>query len=123
MNEDKQNKMIRYFAEQTESCKAAAQHLQNDDRADEAVFAKIRLNIYEIFNTVFSVAVTTAGPDADKIAAFFLARLRQIPQSWHAALAAAEAHGETEKVLIERIKLETAAEIQKEFETVWEVMP
>lgn len=123
MNETKRNETVRFFADRMENCKAIAQQLCSDDREDEAVFAKIQRNVYDIFNSVFSVAVKTAGQDDEKAVQFFLIRLQQIPQSWHAALANAEAHGESEKAHIERIKLEAVAEIQKEFERIWEVTP
>lgn len=123
MNETKCKETFRYFAEQTENCKASAQQLRGDDREDEAVFAKIRLNVYNIFHTVFSVAVETAGQVDEQVVKFFLARLQQIPQSWHTALANAETHGETAKAHIERIKLEAVADIQREFERIWEVTP
>lgn len=121
MNEAKRNQTIRFFADRMENCKSIAQQLCRDDREDEAVFAKIQRNVYDIFNTIFSAAVKTAGQDDEKVVQFFLIRLRQIPQSWHTALANAEQHGETEKAHIERIKLDAVAEIKTEFARVWEV--
>lgn len=121
MNETKRNKTVRFFADRIENCKSIAQQLRSDDREDEAVFAKIQRNVYDIFNTIFSVAVKTAGQDDEKVVQFFLIRLQQIPQSWHTALRSAEAHGESEKAHIEHLKLEAVAEIQKEFERIWEV--
>lgn len=121
MNEAKRKETIRFFADRMENCKTIAQQLRGDDREDEAVFAKIRLNIYHIFNSVFSVALETAGQDDEKVVQFFLSRLQLIPQGWHTALATAEEHGETEKAHIEGIKLDAVAEIQKEFARIWEV--
>ena len=121
MNEAKRNETIRFFADRMANCKAIAQQLRSDDREDEAVFAKIQLNIYHIFNSVFSVAIETAGQDDEKVVQFFLTRLRQIPQSWHTALANAEQHGETEKAHIERIKLDAVAQIKTAFARIWEV--
>lgn len=121
MNEVKRKETIRYFAERMDNCKAIAQQLRGDDREDEAVFAKIRLNIYQIFNSVFSVALETAGQDDEKVVQFVLSRLQLIPQGWHAALANAQQHGETEKAHIEGIKLDVVAEIKTEFSKIWEV--
>lgn len=123
MNEAKRNETIRFFVDRMGNCKSIAQQLRSDDRDDEAVFAKIQLNVYDIFNTIFSVAVKTCGQDDEKVVQFFLIRLQQIPQSWHIALANAEQHGEAEKAHIERVKLDAVAEIQKEFERIWEVTP
>lgn len=121
MNDMKRENTVSYFADRIAQQKILAQELTSDDRADEAVFAKVQMNVYDIFNTIFSVAVKTSGQDDQKIVQFFLTRIQQIPQSWHTALANAEKHGETEKAHIERIKLDVVAEIQKEFERIWEV--
>lgn len=121
MSELKRENTTSFFADRIVQCKKLAQELASDDRADEAVFAKVQMNVYDIFNTIFSVAVKTSGQDDQKVVQFFLTRIQQIPQSWHTALANAEQHGETEKAHIERIKLDVVAEIQKEFEKIWEV--
>lgn len=121
MNDMKRENTVNYFADRIAQYKKLAQELTSDDRADEAVFAKVQMNVYDIFNTIFSVAVKTSGQDDQKIVQFFLLRIQQIPQSWHTALANAEKHSETEKAHIERIKLDVVAEIQKEFERIWEV--
>lgn len=121
MNDMKRENTVNYFADRIAQYKRLAQELTSDDRADEAVFAKVQMNVYDIFNTIFSVAVKTSGQDDQKIVQFFLLRIQQIPQSWQTALANAEQHGETEKAHIERIKLDVVAEIQNEFERIWEV--
>ncbi len=120
MNEAKIEETVRYFSERIEQYKARTQALTADDRADEAVFARIQMNVYDIFGTIFSVAVKTNGQDDEKTVQFFLSKLQQIPQSWHTALANAEAHGETEKAHIERVKLDAVAEIRTEFTRIWE---
>ena len=121
MNDMKRENTVSYFADRIAQYKKLAQELTSDDRADEAVFAKVQMNVYDIFNTIFSVAVKTSGQDDQKVVQFFLTRIQQIPQSWHTDLANAEQHGDTEKAHIERIKLDVVAEIKKEFEKVWEV--
>lgn len=121
MNDMKRENTVSYFTDRIAQYKKLAQELTSDDRADEAVFAKVQMNVYDIFNTIFSVVVKTSGQDDQKIVQFFLTRIQQILQSWRTALANAEQHGETEKAHIERIKLDVVAEIQKEFERIWEV--
>lgn len=121
MNDIKREKTVNYFADRIAQYKKLGQDLTSDDRADEAVFAKVQMNVYDIFNTIFSVAVKTSGQDDQKVVQFFLKKIQQIPQSWHTALANAEQHGETEKAHIERIKLDVIAEIQNEFGRIWEV--
>lgn len=121
MNDMKRENTVSYFTDRIAQHRKLVQELTSDDRADEAVFAKVQMNVYDIFNTIFSVAVKTSGQDDQKVVQFFLLRIQQIPQSWRTALANAEQHGETEKAHIERIKLDVVAEIQKEFERIWEV--
>ncbi|MBQ8831776.1 MAG: hypothetical protein IJ017_09265 [Oscillospiraceae bacterium] len=92
-------------------CKEQASALSEDGREDEAVFAKIKLNVYDIFKAVFN----TLG-EGDK----FLAKLSDIPVGWQVSLEKAEAHGDTGKAHIERIKLETAEEIKTRFQQILE---
>lgn len=93
------------------------QTLNKDGRTDEAVFARVRMNIWGIFKAVLQAA----GDDERKAAEFFLVKLEQIPKNWHTSLLAAEAHGDTEKAHIEQIKLDAAAEIRNAFLQIWEV--
>lgn len=101
--------MMNYFDTQITACKVREQALIADNRASEAVFAKIQGNVYDIFRTVYSVG-SKAGEG------FFLTKLEEIPQSWRTALEAAEAHGDTEKAHIERLKLDVVEEIKTELE-------
>lgn len=119
MNEIKITETVNYFADQINRCKALAKELESDHRADEAVFAKIQMNVYDIFRTVFSAGQKKVGEDERMLVAFFLTRLQEISQSWHTALMAARQHDETEKAYIETIKLETAAEIKTKFNQIW----
>ena len=66
---------------QADACKAQAAALTADERCDEAVFEKIRANVYEIFLSVAEAAGKTDAPMA-----FFRARLADIPANWEAAL-------------------------------------
>ena len=119
MNENKRKEMIQYFETRIADCKTQEQLLTADDRADEAVFAKIRTNVWDVFRTVFSAAVKSCGSDDEKTEQFFLAKTQQIPQNWRASLQKAEEHGDTEKAHLERIKLDTADEVTTAFQKIW----
>lgn len=121
MNKVKRENTLSYFSDRIAYFKNLAQELASDDRTDEAVFSKVQTNVYDIFHTIFSVAVQTAGQDDEKVVQFFLTKIQQIPQSWHTALDHAVQHGETEKAHMERIKLDAVEQIKKEFERIWEV--
>lgn len=119
MNETKKKNTQDYFQSRIACFEKLARDLNSDNRGDEAVFAKVQMNVFDIFLTVFNVAVKTCGQDDGKVVQFFMTKLRQIPQSWHTALTNAESHGEWDKAHIERVKLESVAEIEKEFVKIW----
>ena len=120
MNDNKLDEMIRYFDENLAGCKARERRLRAEQRQDEAVFEKIRGNVFDVFKTILTVA-RRKEQDEDSIRRFFRQRLEQIPQGWVESLQKAEAHGDTEKAYIERIKLETVAAIRAQTEKLWEV--
>lgn len=86
--EHKAEAMTKFFQEQIARCEADRQALLRDDRGDEATFQRIRGNIFDIFQTVLSVAVQNCNGD-EAIGAFFSLRLEQIPGSWLQSLEAA----------------------------------
>ena len=120
MNEAKRNQTHQYFQAAKSVCQTQIAALQADHRADEAVFVKIRLNMFEIFHSVFAVGENTVGEDESKLTAFFRDRLTRIPMSWKTTLEKAEQHGNTEAVYIENIKLDTVAQIGEAFCRIWE---
>ncbi len=114
MNKEKVNEFNAYLDNQITACRQREEEMRKDDRADERIFEKIRGNVYDIFKTVFSVAVKNAGNEA-AVQEFFSQKLDQLPVGWQVALEKATAHGDTEKAQIESIKLGTAEEIRKVF--------
>lgn len=119
MTEQKIERMNRYFEEKISLCEEQRKRLVAEERGDEAVFEKIRANVYDIFRTVFSVAVQTCKEDGEALKCFFDKRLEQIPTSWVAAYEKAKQHDHTVNMQIEKIKLDTIDEIRDTFEAVW----
>jgi len=109
-----------YLDDAISRCTEQEKALIADERKDEAVFEKIRANVYNIFRTVFGVAVQNCGEDADKIREFFMKQINHIPASWNASHEAAKQHNDTTKVQIEEIKLAVVQEIKTEFTKIWE---
>lgn len=99
----------KFLNEQAEACKARAAALTADNRQDEAVFEKIRGNVFEIFTAVLNAARKQPEPMA-----FFRRQLTAIPSNWEAALEKAEAHGDEAKVHTERIKLDAVRAIREQ---------
>ncbi len=88
-------------------CQAKATALTADSRYDEAVFEKVRGNVFDIFRTVLETARKTDHPEA-----FFRARLTDIPAHWSAALEQAERHRDSRRAHTEQFKLEAVREIE-----------
>lgn len=123
MTENKREQICLYFESEITRCKLQEQRLLSDERTDEAIFEKIRMNVFQIFHSVFSVAVKTCGDDDEKIRQFFLSKAEQIPQNWNTSLKKAEEHNDIEKAHIESIKLETICKIKATFEKIWRNTP
>ena len=120
MLEQKVLKMNRCFEQEIAACGQREQELLADDRADEAVFEKIRANVYDIFRTILSVAVKTCKGEEEAVRRFFLQRAEQIPAGWAASYEKAKEHNDPVKMQIEQIKLNAIGEIKQAFADVWE---
>ena len=100
-----------FLTDRARACKENASALTADDRCDEAVFEKIRANVYEIFASVLTAAQRTADP-----ASFFRARLEDIPASWETALEKARSHGDEKRAHTETVKLDVVRAIREKLE-------
>lgn len=120
MTDQKVSELNRWFDEKTALCSKRNQELNEDGRADEAIFEKVKANIYDVFRTVLSVAVKTGNGDEDAVKGFFVQRAEQIPAGWGAALEKAREHNDIARMQTEQIKLDTIHEIRAEFARIWE---
>lgn len=109
-----------YFDKQISLCKQCNKNLLTDERMDEANFEKVKANVYDIFCTIFSVAVKNSKGDFEAIKRFFILKIEQIPSNWVIAYNTAKQHDDTVKMQIEQIKLDTVSEIKQMFITIWE---
>ena len=119
MTGKKTAEMDRWLEEKIRRCGRRSQTLRADDRADEAAFEKIRANVYDIFRTVLSVAERNCG-DGEAARRFLLRWLESIPSGWAASCEKARQHDDAVRLRLEQVKLDTAAEIRRQFEEVWE---
>lgn len=104
------------LAERIAMCRARREALIADDRGDEAVFARVQENVYELFRTVLETAVKTQG---DSARGFFRKKLDEIPENWRKSLKAAMEHSDADKIQIEIMKLEAASDVAAIMERVW----
>ena len=112
--------MTAYLDAAIARCAEQEKILMTDDRKDEAIFEKIRANVYGIFRTILGVAVQSCGEDEKKVYDFFMKQIDHIPAGWKATYEAAKQHDDAAKVQIEEIKLAVVQEIRAEFTKIWE---
>ena len=105
-------KYMEYLRAQNAALKEEAEKLKKDDRIDESNLAKVRANIYDVCAAVCKVHMNRpgGGPDA------YRAQLEKFKTQWSAERERVAAHGDTEKAIIEDIKLEALADIAAKFE-------
>jgi len=120
MDKQKQECFVAFLKERVEVCKQEEKKLLADGRKDEANFEKIRGNIYEVFQTVFGVAVRTEGEKVDGIERFFQNRIETIPAGWRQSYEKAMQHDDAVKMQIETIKLDVVEEIKEMFEQIFQ---
>lgn len=120
MNE-KQKEFTAWLGSQIAACEKRREKLLADERSDESDFEKIKANIYDIFRSVYNVALKTSNGDADAAERFFLLKAEEIPANWKTAYDRAKQHDDVQKMLTERLKLETMQDIKAAFERIWEV--
>lgn len=118
--EQKQKQFVNWFEEQILKCNEQEKSLLADDRADEATFEKIKANVYDIFRTVFTVAVNNGKGDTAAIGQFFTSRMKTIPAGWTVSYEKAKEHDDILKMQVERLKLDAIQEIRTKFSELWE---
>ena len=118
--EQKMEKMNRYFEEKIAGCEQLDKELSADGRGDEAVFEKVRANIYDAMRTWLTVAVRIGNGNADAAKDFFIQRVEQIPAAWAAAYDKAKEHDDTVRMQTEQVKLDVVREVRAKFDEVWE---
>ena len=92
---------IRYLDARVEAGRKEAEGLAAEGRGDDAVFAKVRTNIYEVCRSVANTLHDRPGAGPDAVRAQF-DRLRA---AWSAALGKAREHGDAAAAAIEETKL------------------
>ena len=119
--EQKITKMNNWFEEKIAACGRRNAELQADDRTDEAIFEKVKANIYDAMRTWLTVAVRVIGKGDEKaVKDFFIARVEQIPASWAAAYEKAKEHNDIARMQTEQVKLDVVREVRADFDKIWE---
>ncbi len=115
----KKDAVFSYFGSELTNLRSREQILSADERGDEAIFVKVRANIFNAFRSVFSAGIKVCGNDEEKLESFFLSRIEQISQNWRGARKEAEIHADTQKLYLEDVKLKACADIREAFIKIW----
>ena len=105
---------IAYLTQQLEAGKSDIARLDADGLQDDADFAKVRTNIYEIARTVTMALRNRPGAGTEAVEAQF-ARFRA---GWQATLDKAREHGDTRNIVVEETKLSALEDIIAHFREV-----
>ena len=121
--EQKVKKMNAFLEAEGIACRERSRTLFADHRRDEGTFEKIKGNVYDIFKAVLAASIKAHSNDPEAAKVFFLRKLNEIPSAWVTSREKAIQHGETDKQLIEELKLSAAQQIKEKFTEIWEETP
>ena len=88
--------------------------LEADGRKDDANFAKVRTNIYDVCRTVSQTLMNRPGAGPDMIGAQF----ERFRTGWGAALEKAKQHGDIGAAAVEETKLAALEDVIARFQEV-----
>lgn len=107
---------ITYLSSKVEEGKAETASLQADGRTDDANFAKVRTNIYDICRTVSQTLINRPGAGTGAVRA----QLERFRAEWSAALEKAKQHDNINGIAVEETKLAALDDIIAHFQEVTE---
>ena len=107
---------ITYLSSKVEEGKAETASLLADGRTDDANFAKVRTNIYDICRTVSQTLINRPGAGTGAVRA----QLERFRAEWIAALEKAKQHDNINGIAVEETKLAALDDIIAHFQEVTE---
>ena len=105
---------ISYLDNRIEEGRSEIAALTADGRTDDANFAKIRTNIYDVCRTVSRTLADRPGAGIDAIAA----QLERFRATWGAALEKAKQHDDISGIAVEETKLAALEDVIAHFREV-----
>ena len=94
-----------------------AKKLEENYRQDDAVFAKIKINVFDVCKTVFGV-FSKVKPE-NTLYNEYIKKLDEFEKAWSDSAAKAKEFGDVKKSAIEEAKLSSLTEIKNEFIKLW----
>lgn len=125
-NELIKEKFIKVLEYKKEQCEAKIKDLMNANTTDEANLEKIKLNVYDIFCTLFNASYKKAYSNEnisteeayEKLQETYLGYFNKIPAPWREKYQKAKEMDLVLDCVREEIKLETVDEIKEIFKKI-----
>ena len=105
---------ISYLDSRIEEGRSEITALTVDGRTDDANFAKVRTNIYDVCRSVINTLINRPGAGRNAIAA----QLERFRTSWSASLEEANKHDDISAAAVEEIKLAALKDVIARFREV-----
>ena len=102
---------IDYLTQQIETDKAEIVRLEAEGRQDEANFAKVRANIYDVCRTVTNALLDRPGAGKEAVKS----QLERFRTVWGAALEKTRENGDAKGIVVEETKLEALEDVISHF--------
>ncbi len=115
-----------FSTEEAEKCKKQIQVLKQEDKEDEANLEKVKLNIYEIFETLIAASEKKVlnqknMTEEEKATAFcedFFGYFDKIPINWRINYEKAKEYNDVTQYVIEENKLFVAEQLKNQFSCI-----
>ena len=107
---------ISYLDSRIEEGRSEIAALTADGRIDDANFAKVRTNIYDVCRSVINTLINRPGAGRNAIAA----QLERFRATWGAALEKAKRHDDVSGIAVEETKLTALEDVIAHFREVKE---
>lgn len=106
-----------YIETKIKELSAESKKLEENYRQDDAVFVKIKNNVYEICKTVFGVFRKTKSEEA--FYGEYMKKLDEFEKTWSDSAEKAKQFGDSKKAAAEEAKLSALADIKEKFTEFW----
>ena len=106
-----------YLEAKIEKLKKEASELEKNYRQDDAVFVKIRINVYDVCKTVFGVFKKVKSEDS--LCVEYIRKLDEFEKTWSDSLEKAKEFGDLKKIAAEEEKLSALADVRKKFAEIY----
>ena len=106
-----------YLEAKIEKLKKEASELEKNYRQDDAVFVKIRINVYDVCKTVFGVFKKVKSEDS--LCGEYIRKLDEFEKTWSDSLEKAKEFGDLKKIAAEEEKLFALADVRKKFAEIY----